>query len=152
MKKLKKKLQLFLKPFKRKPKIGRLELVGMPEFGFSNMQAKIDTGAYRGAIHCEKISFLERDGHKYVSFRLLDSSHPEYQSKDIVTRHYKLSPVTSSNGETEERVVIKTKIIIAGKEIKTELTLTDRTAMTYPLLIGRKALKRFVIDPSVKNI
>jgi hypothetical protein len=145
--------KIFSKIFKKKkPHIGRSELVDLPEFGFSSVQAKIDTGAYRGAIHCRKIVFLERNEKKYVSFRLLDDTHPEYQDRDIVTSQYKLIPVTSSNGETEERVVIKTKIIIAGQEITAELTLADRAAMTYPLLIGRRALKRFVIDPSIKNI
>jgi hypothetical protein len=152
MKKLKKKLKRFLRPFKKKPKIGRLELVAMPEFGFSNIQAKIDTGAYRGAIHCKKIEFIKEGNVEYVSFNLLDESHPEYQEKEYKTKDYKTVPVTSSNGVTEDRVVIKTKIEIAQREVVAELTLADREAMTYPLLIGRRALKSFVIDPSVKNI
>ncbi|NCS99460.1 hypothetical protein GW765_00570 [Candidatus Parcubacteria bacterium] len=141
-----------LKLFKRKPRIGRSEKVSLPEFGISTIDAKIDTGAYRGAIHCKKIVFLERNGKKYVSFRLLDDSHPEYQEKDIVAHDYKIVQVTSSNGSTEDRVVIKTEIIIAGHSIQAELTLADREAMTFPLLIGRKSIKRFLIDPSLKNI
>lgn len=152
MKKLKNMWKSFLKLFKKKPRIGRLEFVSLPDFGISSVEAKIDTGAYRGAIHCKKIVFLEKDGNKAVSFRLLDDSHPEYQDKDIIVHTYKTVPVTSSNGVTEERVVIKTKILIAGQLVKAELTLADREAMTYPLLIGRKSLKRFLIDPSIKNI
>ncbi len=144
----------FLKLFKRKrkPLIGRSEIVGLPEFGISSVQAKIDTGAYRGAIHCKKVVFLEENGKKIVSFRLLDDSHPEYQDKDIIAHDYKIVQVTSSNGIKEDRVVIKTEIIISGHSILAELTLTDRESMTYPLLIGRKSIKRFLIDPSIKNI
>ncbi len=142
----------FLKQFKRKPKIGRLEEVSLPEFGIGSLQAKIDTGAYSGAIHCKRIVFLEKDGNKYVSFRLLDDSHPEYQDKDIVTRDFRMKSITSSNGETQDRVVIKTKILLADIEVVSELTLADRESMTYPILIGRKSLKKFIIDPSIKNI
>lgn len=138
--------------FKPKPRIGRSELVTLPRFGFSALEAKIDTGAYRGAIHCKRIVFLEQGGVEHVSFRLLDSSHPEYQERDIKTRDFKRVLVTSSNGESAERVVITTPIIIAGHEIMAELTLADRESMTYPLLIGRRALKKFIIDPSLKNI
>lgn len=142
----------FLQLFKTKPHIGRSELVSLPEFGITEIEAKIDTGAYRGAIHCKKIEFMEHEGKKSVSFRLLDDSHPEYQEKDVIAHNYKTVQVTSSNGETEDRVVIETTIILGGQEITAELTLADREAMTYPLLIGRRSIKGFLIDPSVKNI
>lgn len=62
---------------------------------------------------------------------------------------YKIKQVKSSNGTIEERIFIKTKLEIYGKTYETEISLTDRASMTYPMLIGRKLLKnRFIVDSS----
>jgi ribosomal protein S6--L-glutamate ligase len=48
--------------------------------------------------------------------------------------------VTSSNGETESRFVIRCDLAIGGRRWPVEVTLTDRGAMAYRMLIGRQAL------------
>lgn len=53
----------------------------------------------------------------------------------------------------EERYVITTDILIFNKRIKTEFSLSDRSTMKYPILLGRKLLaKRFVVDVAVTNL
>lgn len=53
----------------------------------------------------------------------------------------------------EERYVITTGVLIFNKLIKTEFSLTDRSAMKYPILLGRKFLvKRFIVDVSLVNL
>jgi len=52
---------------------------------------------------------------------------------------------------SEERIIVKTTLILAGRELDAELSLTDRSEMRHPLLIGRKLLKtRFLVDVSRK--
>lgn len=59
----------------------------------------------------------------------------------------------SSNGITEERVVIKQKIEIAGESHAIDLSLTNRAEMKYPVLLGRRFLKeKFIVDVSKKYI
>ena len=61
--------------------------------------------------------------------------------------------VKSSSGETEERPVIKTSICIMGQCWKSEITLTSRQSMQFPMLLGRACLKkRFIVDPSRANL
>ena len=55
--------------------------------------------------------------------------------------------ITSSNGETQVRYVIKTPLRIGDLEFRAEISLADRSDMKFPMLIGRSALRRrFVVD------
>ncbi|MDC1067635.1 RimK/LysX family protein [Candidatus Kapabacteria bacterium] len=42
--------------------IGRVDKADLPEFGFENIDCKIDTGADISSIHCSKVKLLEKDG------------------------------------------------------------------------------------------
>jgi hypothetical protein len=58
--------------------------------------------------------------------------------------------VKSSNGTTQERIFIKTLLQLFSLDFETELSLTDRKSMKYPMLIGRKFLEdRFIVDVSL---
>ena len=60
---------------------------------------------------------------------------------------HEIRHVKSSNGAVQERIFIKTTLRLFGREYETELSLTDRKNMKYPMLIGRKFLEgRFVVD------
>lgn len=63
---------------------------------------------------------------------------------------YEIRQVKSSNGTTQDRIFIKTLLQLFGLEFETELSLTDRKSMKYPMLIGRKFLEnRFIVDVSL---
>ena len=54
----------------------------------------------------------------------------------------------SSSADTEKRVVITTDIRLAGRQWPIQLTLTDRSEMTYMMLLGREAMEgRVLVDP-----
>jgi ribosomal protein S6--L-glutamate ligase len=56
--------------------------------------------------------------------------------------------VTSSNGESERRYVISTDLEIGPRLWTIEITLTNRAAMSYRMLIGRQALQPgMLVDP-----
>jgi hypothetical protein len=53
----------------------------------------------------------------------------------------------------EHRYIIQTTIKIFDEEIQTEFSLSDRDALRFPILLGRKILRnRFVIDVTKKNL
>ncbi|MCJ8167267.1 RimK/LysX family protein [Pontibacter sp. E15-1] len=141
-------------PKPEKHTIGRRELVSLPELGIEEIEAKIDTGAYTSAIHCSNIhEETLPDGSKLIALDLLDPSHPQYNHKKLEFREYELREIKSSFGEVQERYVIRTKIKFFEEEIEAEFSLSDRSDMKYPVLIGRKLLKnRFVVDVARKNI
>lgn len=118
---------------------------------FFDIEAKIDTGAYSCSIHCDDIRLSEDE--KKVHFRLLDESHPDYHDAEIIMPVYEIRTVKSSNGTTQERIFIKTILELYGLEFETEISLTDRTSMKFPMLIGRKFLEdRFLVDVSSTNL
>lgn len=116
------------------------------------LEAKIDTGAYTSALHCKDIQLKEINGKTVLCFKLLDETHPEYNEKEFQFIDFTKKSIKSSFGESEERFIIKTTIHIAKRKISLTISLTDRTNMRYPVLIGRKLLKgKFIVDVSKKH-
>lgn len=141
-------------PKKRNLKIiGRLESIDFPEWDLFDIDAKIDTGAYTSSLHCHHIKSFEKDGEDFVKFNLLDPSHETYNDKLFELPIHRKKVVKSSNGSTEERFVVKTKVRLFDKLLTAELSLTDRSEMKYPVLVGRKLINgRFLVDVSQKNL
>jgi hypothetical protein len=126
--------------------IGSLEQVAFPDFSGLEVTAKIDTGAYTGALHCTKISEEQAaDGSKVLRFSPFD--HPELE---IVAADYAERGVKSSNGDGEKRYFIDTHITVRGKTHPIVLSLADRSEMKWPVLIGRRFLRqhKFLVDVS----
>lgn len=59
--------------------------------------------------------------------------------------------VVKSASGIKQRPIVKATIIIKGKEIEEEVTIADRSHMTYRVLIGQNILKKgnFLIDPNL---
>ncbi|GAB3821750.1 ATP-dependent zinc protease family protein [Pontibacter rugosus] len=142
------------KPKPEKLPIGRRELVSFPELDIEEIEAKVDTGAYTSAIHCSDIhEEIRPDGTKVICLDLLDPSHPQYNHKKLEFSEYDLREIKSSIGEKQERYIIRTKIKLFDEEIEEEFSLSDRSDMKYPVLLGRKLLKgRFTVDVARKNL
>ena len=133
--------------------IGRIDRIDFPEFGLFELDAKIDTGANYSVIHCHHVQKIEQDGKELLQFTLLDPSHPNYNEHVFFAHQYGLKTIKNSFGQTEERFVITTPIILFGKSIETEFTFTDRGNLKYPVLLGRKLLKkRFIVDVGRTNL
>lgn len=127
--------------------IGRLEKVSFPEFHVKGVLAKVDTGAYRGTLHCHEIDLIKRGGKWLVRFVPLDEQKPQFDGKDFYTDDYKTTYVTSSSGHRQRRYVISTSITLHGNDYPIELTLSKRDNMRYPVLLGRKFLHdKFIVD------
>ncbi len=133
--------------------IGRRESVDFPELGLIGITAKIDTGAYTAALHCQSISVKEIDGKPTLCFIPLQPDHAGYTGVEQRITEFRQKGIKSSFGETEIRYLIKTKVRIARKTINSIISLSDRGTMRYPLLIGRRLLKRkFIVDVSEVNL
>ena len=134
--------------------IGRLELVNLPEWDFYDLEAKIDTGAYTSSLHCHHVEPFQKKGKEYIRFYLLDPDHEAYNDKMLEMPLLAQREVKSSNGVSELRFFVKTKIEIFGQIYTIELSLADRSAMKYPLLIGRKFLAKgpFLVDVTRSNL
>lgn len=132
--------------------IGRLARIDFPDWKFHDIEAKVDTGAYTSSLHCHDIELTSHDDIRHVRFRLLDPSHEEYRERFIELPVYRRKSVKSSNGTTENRIFIQTEVHLYGETFTADFSLTDRSEMRHPVLLGRKLLKgRFLVDVSRKN-
>lgn len=114
---------------------------------------KIDTGAYTSSIHCHHIHVVETEGIAHIEFELLDPSHSLYQGRVFKTKNFNKKDVKSSFGKVEQRFFVKTNIGLFNKVFEIELSLSERSEMKFPILIGRKFLKnKFMVDPSIKDV
>ncbi|WP_234030137.1 putative ATP-dependent zinc protease [Erythrobacter mangrovi] len=127
------------------PVVGWRELVHLPELGLHELPAKIDTGARTSSLHATVLEKFERDGEQYVRFAVdFERQHVRQVCEAV---HVDWRGITSSNGETQRRMIIKTPLRIGSLEFRVEISLADRSDMKFPMLIGRSALRRrFVVD------
>ncbi|HMS49956.1 MAG TPA: RimK/LysX family protein [Candidatus Saccharibacteria bacterium] len=126
--------------------IGTFEQVSFPLLKVSShLIAKIDTGAYTGALHC-----TEAREEKTPEGTLLYFVPFGKQKYAQYTNDYSRKHVKSSNGHRQERFVITTQIVVRGRAYSIRLTLTDRSEMKYPALIGRRFLRmhKLMVDPA----
>jgi hypothetical protein len=125
------------------PVVGWRELIDLPGIGLSGIPAKIDTGARTSSLHARVLDRFERGGQPFVRFAVdWDDIAHEGEAVQVDRRG-----ITSSNGETQQRFVIKTPLRIGPHEFRAELSLADRSDMQFPMLIGRTALRRrFAVD------
>ena len=129
--------------------IGRLESITLPELGIDNLEVRVDTGAKTSSLHVDNIKKSIVEGIHQVTFDL----HPDAHNVDrVVTCSAPISDmrkVKSSNGTSEQRYVIETTIVLGSESWTIEITLTDRSDMSYLMLFGREAIgTRFLVDPS----
>lgn len=119
----------------------------LPDVGIPWIKAKLDTGARTSSLHAYKIKPFERDGDEWVRFRV----RPWQESADDETLVelpvHDRRRVRSSSGHVEERIVVRMPVVLIGREVRAEVTLTNRDAMGFRMLIGREALRRgFAVD------
>lgn len=130
--------------------IGRKEIISILDLDLHDLDAKVDTGADSNALHCDDIYV---DDEKFVHFKLLDKVHPSYHGKKMKMPLFELRKIKSSNGQIQNRPSIKVTVDFFGKKYKTVISLTNRTDMKYPMLIGRKFISgKFLVDVSQEYI
>lgn len=125
--------------------IGWSECVDLPDLGLSRIKAKIDTGAATSSIHATRVKPVTIDGQLHVEFWFRahrGEAARKYRAPAVEQRRIK-----SSNGAVELRYVIETTMMLGSVRWKGHMTLANRTTMTFPILIGRRALRRgFRVD------
>ena len=109
---------------------GSIETIAIPSLGIE-VVAKVDTGAWSGALHCTAI----REENGVLHFAPLGDAKLETSTTDFETRE-----VRSASGHAERRYIIPVELVIKGKPYTTMIGLSDRTLMHREMLLGRKFL------------
>ncbi len=129
--------------------IGRLESVSLPDLGISSIQVKVDTGAKTSSLHVDNIEKLSIKGKPHVKFDIHPDIHNVNKIVSCTAAINDIRNVKSSNGTAETRYVIKTPLTLGADTWLVDITLTNRSDMSYLMLFGCEAIgNRFLVDPS----
>ncbi|MFT6896402.1 MAG: hypothetical protein ACJA13_000803 [Paraglaciecola sp.] len=139
--------------YRKKPIVGTLELCDLPELTIHALNVRVDTGATTSSLHVDNIEEYHHGEELWVSFDI----HPDMHNvAQIVRREAKVDAikrVKSSTATLEKRYTIKTQIQMAELTWSIQLTLTDRSEMTYLMLLGREAMAgKFLVDPELEYV
>jgi len=116
---------------RRREIFGSIETVAIPSLGIVNAVAKVDTGAWTGALHCTDI----REENGVLFFTPLGDEVLRASTTEYSKRH-----VRSATGHTAMRFIITVVLEIKGKTYQTTLGLSDRELLRREMLLGRKFL------------
>jgi hypothetical protein len=134
--------------------IGWKEYIEFVDWGLRHVKAKIDTGARTSALGVLSYELREEaTGTKTAIFRLaLDRRHPE-RVKEVVTSVVKMVVVSNSSGMREQRPLIETTLRLGPVIKRVRLTITNRSGLRFPMILGRKALEGdFIVDVAQKYL
>lgn len=112
----------------------------------SPFSARIDTGATTSSLDCREVNYFERDGEKWVSFKLKNrKTGEEHLFEKKIERTFKVKRM----GEDENRKAIKMDVKMGGEVFSAVFSIADRSNFDYQGLIGRNILTgRFIVDTS----
>ena len=131
-----------------RPLIGWREWVGLPDLGIAATKAKIDTGARSSSLHAFDVTVFNRRGQTFVRFSVHPLQRRAEPSVCAEAEVLEFRRVKSSGGHVTLRPVILTVAELHGQRWPIELTLANRDAMGFRMLLGREAVRRrFVVDP-----
>ena len=128
--------------------VGSEEWCSLPGLGLPAIKARVDSGAATSSLHAFNIVPFQRDGELWISFEV----HPLQNDRSVVVRHeapvLEQRGVRNTSGISETRYVIREELVLGEQRWPIELTLTNRDAMGYRMLLGREAMVgRVLVDP-----
>ncbi len=126
------------------------------------LKAKIDTGADRSSIDedlARKLGYekvIDEFREVIKNLEIDRSATKEILDEKIKDKldewgdDFDTLVIKSSHG-ISYRLLIKMKIEISGIQLISKMSITDRSNLEFPMIIGRKDLGRFLVDPSKKT-
>ena len=123
------------------------------------LKAKIDTGADLSSIDkdlAKKLGYenIIDEFDEAVGKLKIDTASTKKQLDEVIKNKlekwgddFDTVIIRSSHG-VSYRLIVKMNLIISGIEIVSKMSVTDRSNLEFPVIIGRKSLGRFLVDPS----
>ena len=133
--------------------IGWTEKVRLTALGIEQ-SARMDTGASLGAIDATIMRIIGSDTPgtpERVVFSIADSNGGSVVVQRDIVDWTKIKNKGAAG--TTLRPVVMMEICLAGKTITDRMTLAERRAFSYPILVGRNFLRagRFLVDSDARD-
>jgi hypothetical protein len=129
--------------------IGRKAMLDFQHLGLHGVEARVDSGADYSALHCQDVvEEVDQQGKNYIKYWPLVEKHPSASTEKPATSYdYETVRVRNTSGVLETRYVVYLEVAVNGKTFVTPFTLSNRSNMIFPALLGRRALAgRFLVD------
>lgn len=126
--------------------IGEAEWIYLPVLD-RHFEARVDSGAATSSLSATQIERFERDGKRWVRFQLQHDDEAADGSLSVEAEVVRTAVIRQvSSDETMRRPVIRL-VLHLGQSVQqeAEFTLTDRSQMSYPILLGRQFLRDVVL-------
>lgn len=133
---------------KEKEKQGSLMILGWVEHAYLigpnfPLKAKLDSGAKTSSLDARIIKAFRQYDKRWVRFAVED---PKTGEETVLVRERERTiRIVQHEGKSEIRPTVNIDICIAGLKRNIEVSLVDRENFTYPLLMGRRALKHIAV-------
>jgi alpha-L-glutamate ligase-like protein len=124
---------------------------------FVELKAKIDTGAGYSSIDkqlARSLGYSQAiDEFDAMTKNILATTNSEERDALMKAKieewgeDYSTVLAKSSHGASY-RLVIKMDLMLSGVLIHTPLSIIDRSNLQFPMIVGRKSLRNFLVDPS----
>lgn len=135
-----------------KLELGWLERVRLQPWDIV-LKAKLDTGAKTAAIHATDIERFDKDGRKWVRFKLW-LNHRDPGSETILVEKPLARDVTiklRGTDKNDPRPSVKLEFCLGGNRYQALFTLVNRKKFNYPVLLDRRFLADIAtIDPAAR--
>ena len=126
---------------------GWREWVSLPQAEVEWIKAKLDTGARSSALHAFDVEEFTEGGVDRVRFGIHPWQDTDADAATVEMPVHDRRIVRSSTGHTQERLVVLMDLVLLGREVRAEVTLTNRDEMGFRMLVGREALRNgFLVD------
>jgi hypothetical protein len=121
-------------------------------------EARVDTGAESCSLHVEKFEIKKesstptKNRGKSIRFLVKNQKGKGEWIETTIADVVLVKSSTLPSGDLERRYKVRLSLRLDGRRKEVLVTLTDRTDMEYPLLIGRNFLRGdFVVDVDKDN-
>lgn len=122
--------------------------MALPDLGIREIKAKVDTGADNASLHAFDLERFDENGRSMVRFTIHPHQRKRKPSIECAAEIVGERKVKNPGGRSEVRPVIRTTLVVAGKELTALVNLTTRDEMTFRMLLGRRTIRQnFIIDP-----
>jgi hypothetical protein len=124
--------------------LGEVESVYIDEVKLK-FATRIDTGAESSSLDARNIVLFEREGVQWVRYDVItnNTEQPANTFESKVERFVRIKQ--DADTADDRRPVIHAHLKIGKYAAETDLNLTDRSHLDYPLLLGRKFMKDIAI-------
>ena len=128
--------------------LGATADVCFPDLGIKSVQARVDTGAASCSLHASYIEIIDEEGEdSLLKVVLFDKDSEFYTGEVLEFNDFVIRNVRNSFGKKMVRPMIKTTVSVHKQAFQVLVGFSDRSKLTYDMLIGRNLLEKgFIVD------